>query len=91
MIHVRGNDERMREMAQKKRKNIGTSLKGEITNCVRVNIRKEPNRECEVITILNYGDTVTVYPEKSIDGWSFIVIPDGREGFCMKEFIDLEE
>ncbi|MBR4209798.1 MAG: SH3 domain-containing protein [Lachnospiraceae bacterium] len=52
-----------------------------------VNVREEPNLDCEVVTVLYEGATATVTGEE--DGFVAIVTKDGEEGYIKKEFVKL--
>ena len=60
--------------------------KGVIANCVKVNVRSEPNLNASVVKVLNKGDSVVVDLSKSTD--DFYAIDDG---FCMKQYITIKD
>ena len=67
-----------------------------IVKCKKLNVRKEPNIDSEVIEIIEEGTKIKIYGE---DGDFYIIndIHDGSEyvkqlpdnAYCMKEFIEI--
>lgn len=68
---------------------------GFVSNCKRLNIRKKPNKESEVLMIVDAGEFLQIIkPEKATGDWYKVVAEvDEVEttGFCMKEFVTLDE
>ena len=64
------------------------SQQGFVDNCSKLNVRKNPNIDAQVLTILNKGDKVDIKSEN--DGW-YGVGYKGFSGFCMKEYINKKE
>ena len=64
----------------------GEFLDGVVFNCIKLNVRKEPSLDSEVITVLNETDRVKI---EAIDNsqWYHIQLPNGEEGFSMKKYI----
>lgn len=72
---------------------------GTVTNCERLNVRKHPAVDAEVVNIIDKGDEVTVDTSQSTAKFYKIRMTKKRErpladevidGFCMKEFIKVE-
>lgn len=63
---------------------------GVVTECVRLNIRKAPSPDGEVVSIIDCLTDVTVDLESSTDEFYKISTTAGVEGFCMKNYIALK-
>lgn len=64
---------------------------GVVTDCLRLNIRKEPNKDSKVAAIVNCLDEVKIDPETSTDEWYAVCTVAGIEGFCMKKYIAVRQ
>ena len=60
----------------------------EVTSKSNLNLRKEPNTTCEVITSLPKGTKVELVEE--LDGW-FKVIYNGHEGYLNSDYAKIVE
>lgn len=61
---------------------------GTVTNCHRLNIRKEPNKDSEILKVIFKGDDVEIVDESTPDGWLSVVLSDGTKGYTMKDYIN---
>lgn len=62
---------------------------GHVSDCMRLNVRKEPESTATVVGILNVDDEVKIDIDNSTD--SFYKISSSKaEGYCMKQFITIE-
>lgn len=61
---------------------------GTVTNCHRLNIRKEPSLEAEILRVLFQGDDVEILDESTPDGWLSVILSDGTKGYTMKDYIN---
>lgn len=64
---------------------------GVVTDCLRLNIRREPDKEAKVIIIATCLDEVEVDLNASTDEWYAVCTAAGMEGFCMKKFIAIRQ
>lgn len=64
---------------------------GIVSNCKKLNIRVEPNIESEILCVVDAGDRLMIDPANSDEGWLNVFINAGIEGFCMKEYVEIEE
>lgn len=64
---------------------------GVVTDCLRLNIRTEPNKEADVAMIVTCLDEVEVDLDASTDEWYAVCTVTGIEGFCMKKFIAIRQ
>lgn len=62
---------------------------GVVTECVRLNVRKTPDPDGEVVSIIDCLTDVVVDLEDSTDEFYKISTAAGVEGFCMKKYIAL--
>lgn len=59
-----------------------------IVTAARLNVRKEPNSDAEIIMIVNKNDVFTVLDE--VNNYYFIKINDNISGYCVKDFMKTE-
>lgn len=64
-----------------------TFLDGIVHNCVKLNVRKNPSIDSDVIAVLNEQDKIKVKDVDTISDWYFIQLPNGKEGFSMKKYV----
>lgn len=60
---------------------------GTVTNCDRLNVRKNPHRSSDVLTVIEEDDTVEIVLSKSTKCWYYIITESGVEGYSMRDFI----
>lgn len=66
-----------------------TRLIGLVGNCARLNVREEPSTMANVVVVLEAGSEVQLTSEESIDGFYKVTTADGREGYCMCDYIGI--
>lgn len=71
-----------------------TTKKDEVTkigkvNCARLAVREEPTTNSDVLGVIEEGSSVLI-DEYDHDDFYMICTESGLEGFCMKQFIDIE-
>lgn len=64
---------------------------GIVANCQRLNIRKEPSIDSEVVGVIEVSNELAIDMVNSTDEWFAVCTVDGVEGFCMKMFIELRQ
>ena len=62
---------------------------GVVTDCLRLNVRKEPEADAPVVAIIDCLSQVTVDVDASTELFCKVRTSDGIEGFCMKKYIQL--
>ena len=62
---------------------------GVVTECVKLNVRKEPDVSADVLTTILLGTEVLVDEANSTEDFYKIVTGAGVEGFCVKKFINI--
>ena len=60
---------------------------GIVTDCLRLNIRKKPSKDSEIVVIVTCLDELRIFPDSSTDDWYAVCTASGIEGFCMKKFV----
>lgn len=64
---------------------------GVVTNCIRLNVREEPNVSAPIITEVDALSELMVDVGKSDEEWYSVCTEAGIEGFCMKKFVDIKQ
>ena len=60
---------------------------GKVSNCKKLNIRKLPSRDAEIVREVVEGSEVMIDEKESTALFYKICTEHGIEGFCMKDFI----
>lgn len=60
---------------------------GKVSNCKKLNIRKLPSRDAEIVSELVEGVEVMIDEKESTALFYKICTEHGIEGYCMKDFI----
>lgn len=63
---------------------------GIVTDCLRLNIRKEPRRYADVVCVVDALAKVTVNLDKSTEDWYRVTTEKGFGGYCMKKFVTVK-
>lgn len=63
---------------------------GVVTECAKLNVRKEPNVNAEVVTTILLATEVLVDVVNSTEEFYKIVTGSGVEGYCMKRYINID-
>ena len=64
-------------------------LPGIVGNCARLNVREAPNKMADVIAVLEAGSEVQLVNEDPVNGFYNVITADGREGYCMCDYISI--
>lgn len=64
---------------------------GVVTDCLKLNIRKEPDKDSDVVVVVTCLDELKIDPETSTDEWYAVCTVAGIEGFCMKKYIAVRQ
>lgn len=70
----------------KEEKPVGTKI-GVVSSCGRLNVRRTPEAAGDVVTTIPLGATVTIDVRNSKKDFYKVILADGTEGFCMKDYI----
>lgn len=63
---------------------------GVVTDCVKLNVRKEPDPTSEVVCTIDVSTTLMICEEESTEEFYKVYTPAGLEGYCMKKFITIK-
>lgn len=63
---------------------------GRVADCVKLNMREHPSADADVVCTIPVGTEVQVDVDNFYDGWFRVYTASGREGFCMKQFINVK-
>ena len=63
---------------------------GIVVTCIKLNVRKEPNKTSDIIQIIDALTEVRVITKDSTYNFYKVILPSGIEGYCMKKFIELK-
>ena len=67
------------------------TLSGVVANRFKLNVRREPSLGSDVVGCVDCGTELTVCLKDSAGEWLHVHNDDGIEGYCMKEFVSLEQ
>lgn len=70
---------------------IGEPIIGHVVDCKKLNVRKDPDADAEILGTLPVGAEVLIDENESTDDFYNICAASGFEGFCMKKFIEVKE
>lgn len=62
---------------------------GIVVGCARLNVRKKPNADAEVLHIIERSAKVIIDEENSTKNFYKVCTEVGAEGYCMKQFIEI--
>lgn len=62
---------------------------GKVTGCSKLNVRQRPNLQADILCCLDVNTEVEIDEDKSTNDFYAICTPSGREGFCLKKFIEI--
>lgn len=60
---------------------------GEVTNCTKLNIRKNPTTDADVLCVVEKGTKLVIDTDKSNNKWYAVETGSGVKGFAMKDFV----
>lgn len=63
---------------------------GIVNDCVKLNVREEPNKESAIVCELALQTEVMVDQNESTEDFYKVCTTAGIEGFCMKQFIAIQ-
>lgn len=64
---------------------------GVVTDCLKLNIRKEPDKDSDVVVVVTCLDELKIDFDASTDDWYAVCTVTGIEGFCMKKFVAVRQ
>lgn len=60
---------------------------GIVTDCIKLNVRKEPSVTADIVCEINASTKLAVYEDESTEDFYKICTFSGIEGYCMRKFI----
>lgn len=66
------------------------SDKGCVIGCDMLNVRSEPDKESNIVSILHRGVEIEILDLNASDDFYKIVTEVGIEGYCMKDYIAIK-
>lgn len=66
---------------------------GVVSGCVKLNVRKFPNQNSEVVRVIDVGEEITVDLDNSTNDWYKVQIYKVADlhGYCMKKFVTVKD
>lgn len=64
-------------------------VEGTLKDCARLNMRKEPSKESEIVCVIDETVEFTVDLTNSTEDF-YKVYTNEHDGYCMKQFIDIK-
>lgn len=64
---------------------------GRVVDCSRLNIRKKPTVNAEVLTTVKKDSELILDLIKSNEKWFKVCTTSGVEGYCMKQYVTVED
>ena len=64
---------------------------GVVANCIRLNVRKDPSLEADIVCTIPCLTELEVNEKDSTDDFYKVITPDNVSGFCMKKFIVIRQ
>ena len=61
---------------------------GKVKNCKFLNVRRRAKSDAKIVSVLKENDVVEIVRE--VNGFYQILMDEGRIGFCMSKYIDVE-
>lgn len=86
---IEDNEEAEEEKQQEETQNQPEPVYGVVHNCEKLNVRKRPSKDSEIVFVLNEGSEISIDEENSTEEWYSITHVSGVEGFCMKQFVSI--
>ena len=63
---------------------------GIVTDCIKLNVRKNPNPNAEIICEVSAATDLMIDEEQSTDIFYKVFTAAGVEGYCMKKFVTIK-
>ena len=68
---------------------IGEPVIGRVVRCAKLNVRKDPDADAEILGTIPAGVEVMIDESESTDDFYNVCAASGFEGFCMKQFVEV--
>lgn len=87
---VPANNAEVRKDTVKETDQKQTVVSGVVTDCLKLNVRKESNTDADIVAVIDLLTEVMIDMDDSSDEFYKICTADGVEGFCMKKYIAVQ-
>ena len=64
-------------------------IDGYVTDCLKLNIRKEPSLEAGILCEVPVNTKLLIAPDTSTEEWLSVVTESGVNGFCMAKYVNI--
>lgn len=64
---------------------------GIVTDCVRLNVRKEPQADAEIVCEVDSQSELMIDENQSSDEFYKVCTASGVEGFCVQKYIEIQQ
>lgn len=78
-----------KETVPEKEHEAKKEIAGIVTNCVRLNVRKEPDFDADILCTIDVSTNLIIDEEESTDKFYKICTSAGIEGYCVKTYITI--
>ena len=78
-----------KETVPEKESEAKKEIAGIVTNCVRLNVRKEPDFDADILCTIDVSTNLIIDEEESTDEFYKICTSAGIEGYCVKTYITI--
>lgn len=65
-------------------------IEGYVTDCIKLNIRKEPSLQADILCEVPVASKLAIDVEHSNDEWFSVVTESGVNGFCMAKYVNVK-
>ena len=62
-----------------------------VVNATRLNIRESPSMNAKIVAVVPVFTELLIDSDQSDDEWYSVCTASGIEGFCMKEFVVIQQ
>lgn len=66
---------------------IPKTINGVVANCTKLNIRKDPSINAEILGVVDVDSEMKIDMNKSNDKWFHVITAVGIDGYCMRDFV----
>lgn len=68
-----------------------TEVLGTVVKCTKLNVRKKPNVNADIVCVVNAKAKLTIDEDKSKGTWYAVTTEDGKIGYCMKGYVAINK
>ena len=65
-------------------------IEGYVTDCLKLNIRKEPSLNADILCEVPVNAKLAIAPDTSSEEWLSVVTDTGVNGFCMAKYVNIK-